>query len=65
MYSGAPTTIYTLWTFIGAAVGVATIGIAAIFMAPRESPHQHKPEHTAHMPATVQTREQERSVGDS
>lgn len=37
MYSGAPATIITLWAFLGVALGVATVGVAAL-LAVRAKP---------------------------
>jgi hypothetical protein len=61
MYSGAPATIYTLWTFLGAALGVATIGVGALLAAPAAAP-QERPtdaERTDEPPA-----QRERAVGE-
>lgn len=65
MYSGAPTTIYTLWTFLGVALGVATVGVGALLTAPAAAP-QEQPVHerqSSGQPEHITT-DRERAIGE-
>lgn len=61
MYSGAPATIYTLWAFLGVALGVATVGVGALLGTPAAtSQEQTMGERQAPGPDA----ERERAVGE-
>ncbi|NTU79462.1 MAG: hypothetical protein HGA45_08675 [Chloroflexales bacterium] len=40
MYSAAPATIITLWLFLGAALGVATVGVGTLLTTPAALPQE-------------------------
>lgn len=65
MYSGAPATIYTLWTLLGVALGVATVGVGTTLAARVEpAPEHDAPRHGGHLPASAAPPERERMVGE-
>lgn len=61
MYSGAPATLYTLWAFLGVALGIATVGVGALLGTPAAtSQEQTMGERQAPGPDA----ESERAVGE-
>lgn len=61
MYSGAPATIVTLWLFLGAALGVATLGVGMVLAIPRTSSGE-RPVNERNEPEAPN--ERERTVGE-